>query len=174
MSTNQGDALETSKPVRKKSRSILFLLLISMLLVVLVGAFFLPVLDGPHMHQHANEAIAVGNLHRLKTLQSNYAAAHPTKGFACELPQLRATAPVGHTYDPDKFLETETYVGYRFAVSGCEEGPNGVVTQYQVTAVPREPGKSGLRAFCTDQTGALWYDPYGSAVNCLAARRPIE
>ncbi len=174
MNTNQGDAVETSKPLRKKFRLKLFLLLIAVVVVVLIGAFFLPVLDGPNMRQRANESVAVGSLHRLKMLQSKYAAAHPTTGFACELPQLRATAPVSDTYDPDKFLVAETYVGYRFAVSGCDAGPNGVVTQYQVYAVPREPGKSGFRAFCTDQSGALWYDPDGSAVNCLAARRPIE
>jgi hypothetical protein len=49
-----------------------------------------------------------------------------------------------------------------------------LVMRYRAIAVPLEPGKSGVRAFCTDQTGALWYDPSGSPENCLATRRTID
>jgi hypothetical protein len=52
--------------------------------VILVGAGIIPVLDGPHSRQHANEAVAVSKLLTVITLQNKYEAAHPDKGFACE------------------------------------------------------------------------------------------
>jgi hypothetical protein len=71
-------------------------------------------------------------------------------------------------------LLTGEHVGYRIAFVGCEPEPNGVVTRYRIAAVPLEPGKSGVQAFCIDETGSLWYDASGSAENCLASRRTID
>lgn len=123
--------------------------------------------------QRGNEAATVSRLRSLNEFQNSYAASNPAKGFACQLPQLKPATPVGDTYDPNEFLLTGTWGGYKFELTGCRTNPNGVVTQYEVTAVPLEPGKSGFRAFCTDQTGALWYDPDGSAEHCLASRHAI-
>ncbi len=65
-------------------------------------------------------------------------------------------------------------MGYRIMFAGCGPEANGVVTRYRIAAVPLEPRKSGVRAFCTDETGALWFDASGSADNCLVSRRTIE
>jgi hypothetical protein len=142
--------------------------------VLSLAVLLIPVLDGPNSHRTAREAVAVGNLHRLAALQASYSATHPDKGFACQLSLLKSNKSASGGYDPDGFLLLETYVGYRINLIDCEPGPNGLVTRYRAIAVPLEPGKSGFRAFCSDQTGALWYDASGSPENCLSARRTID
>jgi hypothetical protein len=76
---------------------------------------------------------------------------------------LKQTVSGKDGYDVDAFLLSETQAGYRITFAGCEAEPNGVVQRYQIVTVPVEPGKSGVRAFCSDETGALWFDADGSA-----------
>jgi hypothetical protein len=142
--------------------------------ILALAAYSIPVLDGPNSHRAACEATAVGNLRKLTTLQNSYSRSHPEKGFACQLSLLKSSSPSGGDYDPEEFLLLDTYAGYKIALDGCEPGPKGLVTHYRAIAVPDRPGKSGVRAFCTDQTGALWYDASGSADNCVAKRQSIE
>jgi hypothetical protein len=172
----QGDECQSGEgPNRVRRRFWLQLLvaLCAVLAVLFIAALFVPVLD-VNKRQRGNEAVTVSRLRRLNALQNNYAASNPAKGFACQLPQLKPATSVGDTYNPDEFLLTGAQSGYKFAVTVCQTDPNGVTTQYQVTAVPLELGKSGFRAFCTDQTGVTWYDSDGSAERCLASRRPLQ
>jgi hypothetical protein len=142
--------------------------------VLSLAVLLVPTLDGPNKHRTLREVTAVGNLRRLATLQGSYSASHPDKGFSCQLSLLKSPKPASGDYDPKEFLLSETYAGYRITLPGCEPGPNGLVTRYRAIAVSLEPGKSGVRAFCTDQTGTLWYDAGGSPENCLAAGRKID
>jgi hypothetical protein len=168
------EGLESPKtPLRSRSRNLLipFAVIVAVLSLV---AYSILTLDGPNSRRAAQEASAVGKLRRLTTLQNNYSASHPKEGFACRLSVLKPTAPSEDDYYPDEFWSSETHRGYRIALTGCEPEPNGLVTHYRATAVPLEPGKSGIRAFCTDQTGALWHDDSGSAENCLKFRRALN
>jgi len=175
----QGDELQPGNdndpnPVRKKSRFRLVMVLGAALAVIVIAALSVPELD-VHSRQVMNEVVTVTRLRRLNQLQNSYAASHPAKGFACQLPELKPATPVGDTYKPDELLfTTGSQNGYKFAVTGCRPDLNGVVTQYQVTAVPLQRGVTGFRVFCTDQSGATWDDLEGSAENCLAARKPLD
>jgi len=124
--------------------------------LLLVGVLFLisvTNLDGPHSRQHAHEAVAVGKLRTVSELQSKYATAHADTGFACELALLKpAEQRDDADYDPTSFLTTGTWVGYRFALDGCQVDKRGVVAHYQASDVPIERGTTGFRAFCTDET----------------------
>jgi hypothetical protein len=143
--------------------------------LLLAAALFIPVLDGPDSRKHANEAVAVGKLRHINTLQTKYAAAHPQKGFACELPLLRYLEPLERAgYDPSEFLALGTHAGYKIALRNCHADAAGLVVHYQVTAVPTERGVTGFRAFCTDDTGQLWYDADGSETNCLTSKHPLS
>jgi hypothetical protein len=142
--------------------------------ILCVAAYFIPVLDGPNSRIVAREATAVGNLRKLTGIQRRFSAAHPEEGFTCQMSLLKSTTPSAGDYDPERFLLLDQYVGYRIKLDGCDPDPKGLVTHYRATAVPVEPGKTGVRAFCTDQSGALWYDNGGSADDCLARREPIE
>lgn len=146
----------------------------AILFLLFLAALFIPTLDGPNGRRAAREANAVGKLRRITTLQNDYAVSHPTAGFACHLSPLKPTAASNENYDSDAFLLSADHDGCRIEFTSCGPETDGVVTSYRVTAVPLEPGKSGIRAFCTDQTGALWYDASGSPEKCLSARREIN
>jgi hypothetical protein len=96
--------------------------------VLCLAALSIPTLDGPNMRQGANEAVAVGKLRRITTLENKYAADHPENGFACQLGLLKPTASNNDAYGPDSFLSTERHAGYRTALAGCEPEPNGIVS----------------------------------------------
>jgi hypothetical protein len=144
--------------------------------LLFVALLSIPVLDGPHSRQHANEAVAVRKLRAVITLEKEFAAAHVDKGFACELPLLRPAESEQNplVYDQLHFLSTGTNAGYKFVLGNCRTDAKGVVVHYEVTAVPLERGKTGYHAFCTDDSGLLWYDPEVSATNCLASRRALR
>jgi hypothetical protein len=141
--------------------------------VLSLAALFIPTLDGPNSRRIAREAAAVGSLYRITALQNDYAAAHPAMGFACQLPSLKPSSYAKDDTQLDELLSGD-YAGYKISLTGCAPEPGGVVTQYRVTAVPLEPEKSDVRAFCADQTGVLWYDADGSAEKCLSVRRKIN
>src|SRR5436190_24242550 len=68
--------------------------------LLLSAALFLPVLDGRGSRMRANEAVAVGKLREINTLQAKYAAEHPGIGFACSLPALKSVEPPNQADDP--------------------------------------------------------------------------
>jgi hypothetical protein len=144
--------------------------------LLLIALLSIPVLDGPHSRQYANEASAVSKLRAITTLEKKFAAAHLEKGFTCELYVLRPTdneqKPVD--YDPLRFLDSGTSAGYKFVLGNCRTNAKGVVVHYEVTAVPVEHGRRGFHAFCTDDSGLLWYDAEGSATKCLSSRRVLK
>ena len=145
-------------------------------LILAAGLLLLVVanLDGPHSRLFANESSAVSKLRITLTLQDQYMAAHAGNEFACELPLLK---PVGRQSFPDyslEFLTAGFQSGYKFSLLSCRSDANRARVHYQVTAVPVEPGTSGVRAFCADEGGVIWYDAEGSPTNCLASRHPLE
>jgi hypothetical protein len=103
-----------------------------------------------------------------------YMAAHAGNEFACELPLLK---PIGQQKILDYFLEfltTGVQSGYKFSLVSCGSDANRARERYQVTAVPVDQGTTGVRAFCADEAGVIWYDLAGSATNCLTSRHPLE
>ena len=104
--------------------------------LLLSTALFLPVLDGRGSRMRANEAVAVGKLREINTLQAKYAAEHPDIGFACSLPALKSVEPPNQADDPSDFFITETHAGYKFALYKCHGNPKDSIVDYQLTAVP--------------------------------------
>jgi hypothetical protein len=146
-------------------------------LLLAVGLFLLvvPTLDGPHSRHLRNEAATVGKLRTVLDLENQYRDAHPNSGFECELPLLKPTAQLNESeYDPFAFLVTGTMSGYRFSLVDCGLDASLPRTHYQLTAVPVQQGVTGLRAFCADESGLIWYDKTGSATKCLASRHALD
>ena len=165
-----GSVWQKIPPVLRTS----LLILCGLLLLVCLSVLMIPTLDGPHSRQFANEASAVSKLRTILTLQNQYTIASAYSGFACELAQLR---PLGQQRFPDsslEFLATGVQSGYRFSLVSCGPDANRARARYQVTAVPLQHGTTGFRAFCADETGVIWYDPEGSAANCLASQHALE
>jgi hypothetical protein len=117
------------------------------------------------------ESAAVSSLRKIHELESLHATAHLDKGFACQLKQLQSVEEKPTIYGNRMNLLTGEWFGYKFEIVGCTEDKNGVFSRYQVTAVPTKTGVTGVRAFCTDESGDLFYDLNGSATQCLAARQ---
>ena len=138
--------------------------------LVLLVAFLAP----PVFHDTGiakNESTAVGSLRKINELENEYAASHPDSGFSCQLEQLRPTEDEADVYGNPMKLSTGKWAGYKFEIVGCAPEKNGVSTRYQVTAAPLRPWASGVRAFCTDQSGKLYYDHNGLAAECLTSKQ---
>lgn len=127
--------------------------------------------------QGRNQVFAAVRLRLLNEAQQRYAAGHAS-GFACQLRQLKPAGTgweysSGYDYDPVEFINLTTgeHSGYLFSISSCQADTIGKITQYTVTAAPREPGKTGYWAFCTDQSAVVWSDRSGSAAKCLLERQ---
>jgi hypothetical protein len=120
-----------------------------------------------------NESAAVSVLRDVNTLEKRHAATHVDKGFTCAMTELRESQLSSDAHDSSAALLKGQSRGYRFAFVGCAAAANGTVTHYQVTAVPVNPYGTGVRAFCTDEAGRIFYDNESSASQCLASRQQL-
>jgi type IV pilus assembly protein PilA len=153
----------TSPRVIKRRRAVL--IIVGVLALVLIFAAILIPHNMVSRVAH-DEASAVSGLRTLTSVELRYAAAHPSKGFTCDLAQLKTEIPSTAEHAREGFLFSDPFEGYKFSLTGCEADSDGVVVRYKATAVPVLPGKTGFRAFCTDQTGELRFSVNGSPEAC--------
>ena len=145
-----------------------------LLLLALYGLFRLFLYFGLNHHPvYEHEDRVVATLKQLNSLQAKYSVENPDKGFTCQLALLFSVVPTEDPLWRNEIFVTGSLHDYRFAFRGCQPDADGKVTHYELAATPEKPGATGIRAFCTDQTGTLWYDVEGSAHTCLSARRPV-
>lgn len=121
----------------------------------------------------ANEAAAIGSLRALNSAESSYAAAAGKGGFAPLLATLATPCPTSTSafISPDLSIDPAVKSGYTITIAAATSsspGPadcNGVGTEtaYYTTAVPVSAGLSGLRAFASSASGAIFFDPTGVA-----------
>ena len=114
-----------------------------------------------------NHRRAIERTNDLNLAEHNYAVRYPGSGYACSLGDLGKQGLV------DERLGAGTLSGYHFEIR-CPQTNDQLPTGYAITALPVEPGRTGTYAFCTDQSGEIWYSEKGSASDCLAVRKPIE
>jgi len=146
-----------------KRRSWVFPILVVTFVLILAAIWIPHNIVSRMAHDEAN---AMYSLRALTNLELRYATAHPSKGFTCEFALLKTAAPSNGEHTHEGFLFSDSFEGYKFSLTGCEVDPNGVVVRFKATAVPLLPGKTGTRAFCTDQTGELLYSVNESAERC--------
>ena len=142
--------------------------------LVLLVAFLVvlsPAFHDTYFGVAKNESTAVASLRKIHDLENEYATAHPDNGFSCQLKQLRPTENTADVYGKHMNLAVGEWVGYKFEIVGCTPEKNGVLTHYQVTAIPLRPWASGVRAFCTDQSGSVYFDLNGSASECMTTKQ---
>jgi len=125
----------------------------------------------------ANEASAVASLRTLNTAELSYQSEYPKVGFACSLPALGGHGPSAPSADHaqliDERLASGWKNGYGFEIRNCiYDAVDG--NKYQVVAYPRARHQSGVRAFCSDQSGVIKFDASGSAEDCLSDGQPLE
>ena len=117
----------------------------------------------------ANEAAAVNTLLAINSAQLKYAAAEPDVGFACTLPDLANAAPQTRALS-DTALAAGAKNGYLFSITRCIGEP---ATSYLAIARPVTPNQTGVRVFCSDQTGVVRFTP-DVGVACTSTSRPVK
>jgi hypothetical protein len=163
-------AVAANVPIKKR-RSRVLLILGAVIFVLILADIWIP--HNIVSRLARNEINAMESLRALTNLEIRYAAAHPSQGFTCEFAQLKTASPSTGEHTHEGFLFSDSYEGYKFSLTGCEFDSKKVTVRYKATAVPLLPGKSGVRAFCTDQTGELLYGVNGSAESCRSLERQM-
>lgn len=116
----------------------------------------------------ANEASAVAGVRTIVTAEIAYSSTYDKKGFACKLEQLgpppgsSGAAPSTENFGSfiDSGLASGEKSGYKFELRNCKApAPGEPVDTFEVTAVPTQPGTTGSRLFCADQTAVVRFKP---------------
>jgi len=141
--------------------------LIIVAVIVVIGTLLVPRLL--RLRLAADEASALDSLRLINTAEFSYSARYPDRGFTCTLASLVESGN-GRDRLLDPAVAGGVKDGYRFLLANCGGMP---VTSYLVTAVPTAPNHSGVRSFCSDQTGILRYTA-DSATACTANSRALE
>ncbi len=121
------------------------------------------------------ENTATSRMREIVSAESSYSSENPAKGYSCTLSELFLSEynPDAEGKLPDRYnppLAGGEAGGYRFALSGCSGSP---AVKFQAAAVPIDPD-SGLKAFCTDQSGALRFAADGKSASCLRGGKPLQ
>jgi type IV pilus assembly protein PilA len=125
------------------------------------------------LKKKANDLSAQQAIRAIHEAEIQYQSTYPSSGFACTLPALGgqpasgAPSPVAAQVLQDD-LASGYKSGYIFTLTCKDEvtvsGTDRFVS-YTVTAVPQTVGKTGDRGFCSDEGGAISFDPAGGT-NC--------
>ncbi len=123
----------------------------------------------------ASEASAVGNIRALNTAEYTYSQSYPQVGFACSLSQLGGDPAHANSQNAgliDKYLMSSVKSGYRFRLGDCTTADDKFST-YNLSAEPIQPGTTGTRSFCSDQTAVI-RTVEGNAQDCFDHGTPLE
>ena len=110
----------------------------------------------------ANESSAIASMRTLDIAEITYTKFHPGQGYTCSVSDLTGAQLIANP------LATGQKNGYVFEFTGCAAGTEGGANaKYQVVAYPLRVHQTGVRAFCSDQSGVIKVDTSGSARRCL-------
>lgn len=111
----------------------------------------------------ANEASAVASIRRLNIAEFRYAQSHRGDGFTCDLATLASSGLI------DTQLSRGERAGYILGLQNCAaKNASGPSVGYQVIARPVRANSTGVRAFCSDESGVIRADSGGSSEACVA------
>ena len=146
-------------------------LLIVMAIIAILMLIAIPTMG--NMKRYANELSAQASIRAINLAQSQYESTYPANGYACSLQALGGDPKAGPpSATSAQLLQVDLATGiksqYAFSIGNCTKvNNNGTdrITGYTVTATPLTVGQSGNRSFCSDQFGAIKFDPAGGT-NC--------
>jgi type IV pilus assembly protein PilA len=147
-------------------------LLIVMAIIAILMLIAIPTVGT--LKKNADELSAKKSVQTIQQAEMQYATTYPANGYACDLKSLGGDPSAGAPSPAAaQLLQADLTSGYKsgyiFAITCKDKVTVNSVDRYNsyvVTAVPQTVGKSGDRGFCSDQSGAIKFDPAG-ATNCV-------
>ena len=146
-------------------------LLIVMAIIAILMLIAIPTVGS--LKKKANDLSARQSIHAIQQAEIQYSDTYPANGYACALPALGGDPSSGApSIAGAQILQADITSGYKsgyiFTLT-CKDKVtvNGVdrFNSYAISAVPQTVGKTGDRAFCSDQSGIIKFDPAGGT-NC--------
>jgi prepilin-type N-terminal cleavage/methylation domain-containing protein len=151
-------------------------LLIVVAIILIIAAIAIPNLLRARIA--ANESSAVGSVRSIVTAEVTYSSTWGT-GFATALGKLGGVNPCTASANTaclvDQVLAGGSKSGYTIAAPGGTVVA-GITENFAVSAIPITVGQTGQRAFCSNESGVVRFDPTGliaaatdTACNALTA-----
>lgn len=132
--------------------------------ILIVAAIAIPNLLRARMA--ANESSAVAAVRTLNVAEEVYSQTHPATGYTCALSDLDQV---------DSTLRSGRKSGYVFGLRDCAAGAEGTSNvKYRIVAYPVTPNQTGVRAFCSDESAVIRFDPSGSAQGCMESGSALQ
>jgi prepilin-type N-terminal cleavage/methylation domain-containing protein len=123
----------------------------------------------------ANEASAVAAIRTLTTAETAYAQTYPDIGYTCTLGDLGPAGGGGLSSTGagiiDAVLASGVKQGYTLALSDCTGSPRST---YSSAAVPISQGSTGVRSFCSDASGVIWFGVDGTVSTCRSGTQVLR